>query len=45
MVLTHEDEAVRFANTNTLELKHKRNLREFDKKCIEQLDEKVIVYI
>lgn len=41
MMLTHKDEAVRFANSMTLKLKHKRDLKEFDKKIIEQLDQKV----
>ncbi|CAH1388638.1 unnamed protein product [Nezara viridula] len=41
MMITHHDEAVRFANTNTLQLKHKRALKEFDKNIIKQLDEKV----
>uniref|UniRef100_A0A0V0G755 Putative gonadal protein gdl n=1 Tax=Triatoma dimidiata TaxID=72491 RepID=A0A0V0G755_TRIDM len=41
MMLTHKDEAVRFANNMTLKLKHKRDLKEFDKKIVEQLDQKV----
>ncbi|XP_024084368.1 gonadal protein gdl isoform X2 [Cimex lectularius] len=41
MILKHQDTAVQFANTQTLKLKHKIELKEFDKKSIQQLDEKL----
>ncbi|BET00916.1 Gonadal protein gdl [Nesidiocoris tenuis] len=37
----HEDPDVLYANTETLKLKHKMQLKEFDKGCILTLDEKL----
>ncbi|KAF6211858.1 hypothetical protein GE061_012374 [Apolygus lucorum] len=41
MTKKHQDPAVLYANTETLKLKHKMKLKEFDKGCILTLDEKL----
>ncbi|KAL1131983.1 hypothetical protein AAG570_011593 [Ranatra chinensis] len=41
MMMTHEDEAVQFANKLTLKMKHKKELKELDTRIISQLDQRV----